>query len=143
MTTIGTVPTAHAHDDHDDHDDHSYLSGRVYSTIDSRLLIPHKEGEEEETSEVVKLELRKHLNIAKLGLHAGKNATEKGEETAEQCEARLRWQREIDRGRRAQARSQETAEQREVRLVLRRQQDRARRTQLSREATELCPFPSN
>ena len=41
------------------------------------LLIPHKEGEEE-TSEIVKLELRKHLNIAKLGLHAGENATEKG-----------------------------------------------------------------
>ncbi len=42
------------------------------------VLIPHKEGEEEETSEIVKLELRKHLNIAKLGLHAGENATEKG-----------------------------------------------------------------
>ena len=44
------------------------------------LLIPHKEGEEEEeTSEIVKLELRKHLtDIAKLGLHTGENATEKG-----------------------------------------------------------------
>ena len=53
--------------------------------LDNVLLIPHKEGEEE-TSEIVKLELRKHLNIAKLGLHAGENATEKGghsEETAE------------------------------------------------------------
>ena len=47
---------------------------------------------EEETSEIIKLELQKHLNIAKLGLHAGENATEKGgqkKQLSEEHEARL------------------------------------------------------
>ena len=97
--------------------DQQSVSTRVQvraSRFREMLVIPHKEGVQEETSKSVKLELQKQ-------------------------QARLAHRRENDRRRRAQVQSQETAEQHEARLFLQRQQDRARRTQLScQETAEQC-----